>query len=446
MKELKCPQCGTMFTIDEADYASILNQVKNNEFEKELKRRMDELKVRADIELEAERARNERETEKRLAEQLAELSKRESEIAKLKEQLNSVSQLKEMELKNMLAGKDQEIIALKASIAESDSRIKLAVMQEQSKSLEQMREKDNVITELRNAVRNEKNEALIRESNLKQQHQAELRIAEERLEAYRNLKSKLSTKMLGETLEGHCSTSFETYLRPHMPQAYFGKDNEVVEGTKGDFVYRNFDNGTEFISIMFEMKNEADDTVKKHKNTDFLDKLDKDRRKKGCEYAVLVSLLESDSELYNNGIVDMSHHYEKMYVVRPQFFVPIITLLTQAARKNVEYKKELEAARRQSVDITKFEDELADFKDKFGRNYRLASEKFQTAISEIDKSIDHLQKIKSALIGSENNLRLANEKAESLTIKKLTKDNPTMKQKFDEAREENKVTYEVVED
>ena len=230
-----------------------------------------------------------------------------------------------------------------------------------------------------------------------------------------------------------------------MPEVYFDKDNTIAEGTKGDFIFRDFIEGIEYISIMFEMKNEADESKNKKKNIEFLDKLDKDRRKKGCEYAILVSTLESDSELYNQGIVNMSHRYEKMYVVRPQFFIPIITLLSQAAKKNVEYKMELEAARRQSIDITNFEDKLADFKDKFGKNYRLASEKFQTAISEIDKSIDHLQKIKSALLGSENNLRLANDKAEELTIRKLTYGNPTIQEKLRQAKQEQKASYEVVE-
>jgi hypothetical protein len=260
------------------------------------------------------------------------------------------------------------------------------------------------------------------------------------------MKAKQSTKMLGETLEEHCSIEFEQSLRPYMPEVYFDKDNAVVEGTKGDFIFRDYVDGMEYISIMFEMKNEADESKTKKKNVDFLDKLDKDRRKKGCEYAILVSTLESDNELYNKGIVNMSHRYEKMYVVRPQFFIPIITLLSQAAKKNVEYKVELEAARRQSIDITDFEDKLKDFKDKFGKNYRLASEKFQTAISEIDKSIDHLQKIKDALLGSENNLRLACDKAEDLTIRKLTWGNPTMKEKFREAKQQKDASYVVVED
>ena len=242
--------------------------------------------------------------------------------------------------------------------------------------------------------------------------------------------------MVGESLENHCSTQYDTYLRAMMPNAYFEKDNEVVDGTKGDFVFRDFDGGLEYVSIMFEMKNENDTTANRHKNEDFLKKLDEDRRKKGCEYAVLVSLLEPDSELYNNGIVDMSHRYEKMYVVRPQCFIPIISLLVQASRKSLDYKRQLAIAQSKEVDVTNFETRLNDFKEKFGRNYRLASEKFQKAIEDIDKSIDFLQKTKANLLSSENNLRLANDKAEELTIRRLTYQNPTMKAKFDKAEEE----------
>lgn len=316
--------------------------------------------------------------------------------------------------------------------------------------------KEQAIATLQNSILNEKRESKSREKAIKEQYEGEMRISkeqylnelrykEEQIAFYRDMKAKQSTKMLGETLEEHCAIEFEQSLRPHMPEAYFDKDNTITEGTKGDFIFRDFIEGIEYISIMFEMKNEADESKNKKKNIEFLDKLDKDRRKKGCEYAILVSTLESDSELYNQGIVNMSHRYEKMYVVRPQFFIPIITLLSQAAKKNVEYKMELEAARRQSIDITNFEDKLADFKDKFGKNYRLASEKFQTAISEIDKSIDHLQKIKSALLGSENNLRLANDKAEELTIRKLTYGNPTIQEKLRQAKQEQKASYEVVE-
>ena len=305
--------------------------------------------------------------------------------------------------------------------------------------------KEQAIASLKNSIESGKREAESREKAIKdqyegklrdseEQHKHQMRYAEDQIAFYRDMKAKQSTKMLGETLEEHCSIEFEQSIRPYMPGAFFEKDNAVVEGTKGDFIFRDYAGGEEYISIMFEMKNEADDSKTKKKNEDFLEKLDKDRRKKGCEYAILVSMLESDNELYNQGIVNVSHRYEKMYVVRPQFFVPIITLLTQAAKKNVQYLLELKTARQQSIDITEFEDKLADFKDKFGKNYRLASERFQTAIAEIDKSIDHLQKIKSALLGSENHLRLANDKAEELTIRKLTYGNPTMQEKFRLAR------------
>ena len=257
-------------------------------------------------------------------------------------------------------------------------------------------------------------------------------MAQEQIDYYKDLKTRMSTKMVGETLEVHCSTLFNQLLRPIMPNAYFEKDNDASGGSKGDFIFRDSDNGQEYVSIMFEMKNEMDETSTKHKNEDFFKKLDQDRREKHCEFAVLVSLLEPDSELYNGGIVDVSHRYEKMYVIRPQFFIPLITLLVQTSKKSIEYQRQLAVARSQSVDVSRFEDQLNDFKDKFGKNYRLASAKFQTAIDEIDKSIQHLQKIKDSLIGSKNNLRLANEKADALTIKKLTRGNPTMKAKFDE--------------
>ena len=256
----------------------------------------------------------------------------------------------------------------------------------------------------------------------------------EQVDYYKDLKTKMSTKMVGETLEQHCSIEFEQYIRPMMPDAYFAKDNDAADGSKGDFIFRDSEDGTEYISIMFEMKNEMDTTASKHKNDDFLKKLDEDRRKKGCEFAVLVSLLEADNDLYNNGIVDKSHLYPKMYVIRPQFFVPFINLLVQTSKKTLEYKKQLILAQSKEVDVTNFENQLEEFKDRFGKNFRLASEKFRTAIDEIDKTIDHLQKVRKALVGSEDNLRLANDKAEALTIRKLTFKNPTMKAKFEEAR------------
>lgn len=427
MKEVICPQCHTAFTIDENNYASIVKQIRDAEFESELARRLEEISARFAEKVENVKLHCKEEYESELAKQRVAISEREGQIAQLNAKLEG-----------------------------ADLQLRSALLEEQNRIKDELFAKENTILNLRNIIVSEKREAENRERGIREQHERELhstkeqfgnqlRYAEEQIAFYRDMKAKQSTKMLGETLEEHCAIEFEQSLRPYMPGAYFEKDNEVVDNTKGDFVFRDFANGEEYISIMFEMKNEADETKTKKKNEDFLEKLDKDRRKKGCEYAILVSMLESDNELYNKGIVNMSHRYDKMYVVRPQFFVPIITLLTQAAKKNVEYMLELKAARQQSIDITDFEDKLADFKDKFGRNYRLASEKFQTAITEIDKSIDHLQKIKSALLGSENNLRLANDKAEELTIRKLTYGNPTMQEKFRQAKDEKDTTYSVVE-
>ena len=294
--------------------------------------------------------------------------------------------------------------------------------------------------ELRSSLELEKKEAEINKASLIRQYEEQQKTMQEQIEYYKDLKTRLSTKMVGETLEQHCSIEFEQSIRPMMPNAYFEKDNIASDGTKGDFIFRDSEDGTEYISIMFEMKNEMDTTATKHKNEDFLKKLDEDRRKKGCEFAVLVSLLEADNELYNGGIVNKSHLYPKMYVIRPQFFVPFINLLVQTSKKSLEYKKQLLLAQSKEVDVTNFEKQLEDFKDKFGNNCRLASEKFLTAIDEIDKTIEHLQKVRAALSGSERNLRLANDKVEALTIRKLTYKNPTMKVKFDEARKINDKT------
>ncbi len=435
MKELKCPKCGTPFTIDEADYASIVNQVKNSEFNRELDRRVSELNSRIAAEREAERLRGEQLMERRLAEQRDQMLKRDGEIIRLKEQLSGMEQAKELELQGKIADKDVEIANLKAHIDNMKNSVRIAVMEEQSKSLEQLRNKDNEILELRNAVQNERNEATIRENSLRDQHRAELRAAEEQVSFYKDMKRRMSTKMVGETLEEHCATTFEMLLRPHMPYATFEKDNKTVSGTKGDFIYRDYDDDIEYISIMFEMKNEMDTTEKKHKNEEFFAKLHEDRCKKGCEYAVLVSTLEAESELYNNGIVDVSHRYDKMFVVRPQFFVPIITLLTQAARRSIEYRRELAIARSQSIDITNFEQKLEGFKTSINKNVTKAHTQFEAAIKAIDDSIKKLQTVKEQLTSSGRNLRLANDGAMDLTIRKLTYKNPTMQQMFkDEKR------------
>lgn len=428
MKELKCPKCGTAITIDEADYAAILQQVRGAEFDAELKRRESELRAMY-------KAQNDAELERRLAEQRDQMNKQQQEIAKLREQAANVATTKELEAQRLIAERDARIAELSASIANVDNAIKVAVMEEKSRVMTQLQDKDLEIARLRNDIKNEKNEAIIRENNLRESHKSELQIKQQEVEFYRDLKSRLSTKMLGETLEEHCFNSFENQLRPYMQSAYFQKDNTVVDGTKGDFIYRNYDGDTEYISIMFEMKNEADTTATKHKNVDFFKKLDDDRHKKNCEYAVLVSMLEPESDLYNGGIVDVSHHYDKMYVVRPQFFVPIITLLTQAAKKSIDFRRELEVARSQSLDVTRFEEKLINFQTDFNGNVTKAHSQYEAAIKAIDASIKNLEDVKDKLKRSGNNLRIANEKAMDLTIRKLTYKNPTMKDMFAEARE-----------
>ena len=297
--------------------------------------------------------------------------------------------------------------------------------------------KDMEIAELRNMSTLSKSQSELEKNAIREEYETKLKLAQQQVDYYKDMKARLSTKMIGETLELHCSNVFNGQMRPMFPNAYFEKDNDISGGTKGDFIFRDYEDGTEYISIMFEMKNEADTTATKHKNEDFFKKLDDDRKAKGCEYAVLVSLLEPDNDLYNNGIVDVSYRYDKMYVIRPQFFMPIITLLVNASKKSLEYKKELAIAKNQSLDITNFEEKLLEFKEKFGKNYELASRRFREAIKEIDKSIDALNKTKEALLSSENNLRLANDKADELTIRKLTYKNPTMKALFDEARIQN---------
>lgn len=428
MKELKCPKCGTAITIDEADYAAILQLVRGAEFDAELKRRESELRAMY-------KAQNDAELERRLAEQRDQMNKQQQEIAKLREQAANVATTKELEAQRLIAERDARIAELSASVANVDNAIKVAVMEEKSRVMTQLQDKDLEIARLRNDIKNEKNEAIIRENNLRESHKSELQIKQQEVEFYRDLKSRLSTKMLGETLEEHCFNSFENQLRPYMQSAYFQKDNTVVDGTKGDFIYRNYDGDTEYISIMFEMKNEADTTATKHKNVDFFKKLDDDRHKKNCEYAVLVSMLEPESDLYNGGIVDVSHHYDKMYVVRPQFFVPIITLLTQAAKKSIDFRRELEVARSQSLDVTRFEEKLINFQTDFNGNVTKAHSQYEAAIKAIDASIKNLEDVKDKLKRSGNNLRIANEKAMDLTIRKLTYKNPTMRDMFAEVRE-----------
>ena len=419
MKELKCPKCGSVFSVDEADYAFILGQVKNQEFEAELRRRM------ADID------------SRHKAEQQVEAAKKDAEIAQLRSRLETITAQKDNERNLALAAKEQQITRLNATIEQHQSNLQIALLNKQRETQEIIQRKDSQIQQLKSNADLEKSQAQIRESELIKRHQHELQAKQELVEYYKDLKTRMSTKMVGETLEIHCSTLFNQLLRPVMPFAYFEKDNDATDGTKGDFIFRDSEGGTEYVSIMFEMKNEMDTTATKHKNEDFLKKLDEDRRKKNCEFAVLVSLLEPESELYNGGIVDMSHRYPKMYVIRPQFFIPLITLLVQTSKKSLEYKRQLLLAQSKEVDVTNFENKLLDFKTKFGRHYELASKKFDDAIKQIDDTIAKLLKVKENLLGSENNLRLANQDTEELTIRKLTYKNPTMKAKFDEARKEN---------
>ena len=457
MKNITCPQCGTVFSIDEADYASIVSQIRGIEFDTEISRRLEEISERQEAQSQAREAQAAQEHQQQLSAKDKVIGEKDGEISRLKAELGAMGDKQKLAVGTAVANKEKEIAALKADLAKKESDIQVAVLQEKQKAQEAIRFKEAEIAKLRTdaqvaaseaslretGIRSElegklqlaKSEAALQEKSLREDYESKLKVAQEQVDYYKDLKAKMSTKMVGETLETHCSTIFNGEMRPMFPNAYFEKDNDTSEGSKGDFIFRDYESGTEYISIMFEMKNEADETATKHKNEDFFRKLDADRNAKGCEYAVLVSLLEPDSELYNGGIVDVSHRYPKMYVIRPQFFKAMITLLVNAAKKTIDYQRQLAIARSQSIDVTNFEGQLEAFKDAFGRNYRLASEKFKTAIEEIDKSIAHLQKIKDALIGSQNNLRLANDKADNLTIKRLTRGNPTMKAKFDEARQ-----------
>ena len=424
--ELKCPNCGTVFQIDEQDYESIVKQIRDKEFEREINVREQQYKNDKEQALKLAEAK----AEKDLAD---ELNKKELEIASLKNELK----LKETETQNRLEKKYSEELNRKVvEITELKNEIKLKDTEKELALKDIVNEKDKEIDSLNTKLESNKNEFLVKEQSLKDKYEEKIKDKDEQIAYYKDFKARQSTKMVGESLEQHCNNEFNK-LRPLFKNVYFEKDNDARTGSKGDFIFRETDDdGTEIISIMFEMKNEADETATKHKNEDFFKELDKDRKEKNCEYAVLVSLLEIDNDYYNNGIVDVSHKYEKMYVVRPQFFIPLITLLRGSAMNSLSYKKQLEIVQNQNVDISRFEENMNNFKDAFGRNYRLASEKFRKAIEEIDKTIDHLQKTKEALLSSENNLRLANNKAEDLTIKKLTSGNPTMQQMFEELKNE----------
>ena len=434
MKELKCPNCQHVFKVDEDLFESLANQVRNAAFDDEVCRRTDDIRQRISIEFQAKAKEIENNFSRRLSEKDMDLVKRDSELRSARERLESLSREKEAEFDKKIAASNVEIERLKAIIDRNDSDRQIALLEERQATAEKLRLKDNEIADLRTSAATERNKAIERENNLKQQHSLELRQKQELIDYYKELKARMSTKMIGESLEIHCQNEVNRLRAMMYPNAYFDKDNDASDGTKGDFIFRDYADGVEYISIMFEMKNENDTTATKHRNEDFFAKLDRDRNKKGCEYAVLVSMLEADNDLYNEGIVDVSYRYPKMFVIRPQFFMSVISMLSQASRKSAGYMRQLEDARRQSIDVTNFEQQLNLFREGFDRNYRLASEKFRSAIEGIDKSIASLQKIKDALLSSENNLRLANDKAEALTIKKLTRGNPTMKVKFDEAR------------
>lgn len=408
MQELRCPKCGEVFQVDETGYEQIAQQVRDREFAKELERREKERDVRQTQEME-----------------LLQMQKEKEYAAGIREKDAEISQ------------KVQQIMQLQAKISAMETEKKLAVAEAVEKKTEELSAKMTEIANLKGELKSKETESRLNEKSLQEQYEEKLRQKEEQIEYYKDFKARQSTKMIGESLEQHCLTQFNSIRMTAFPNAYFEKDNDARTGSKGDFIYReSSEDGTEFISIMFEMKNEADTTATKHKNEDFFKELDKDRKEKGCEYAILVSLLEIDNDLYNNGIVDVSYRYPKMYVIRPQFFIPMITLLRNAAKNSLSYREELQNVRSQQIDISHFEENMNAFKEGFARNYRLASEKFAAAIEEIDKTIDHLQKTKAALLSSENNLRLANNKAEELSIKKLTKNAPSIRRMFDERKSE----------
>lgn len=429
MNEIKCPNCGTTFQINESEYEKIVKQIKNKEFEKELTIREKEYKL--DKENEVLKVKTQ------IKEQLTqELNQKEIQITKLKQEV----EIKETETKNKLDKEYTstinnlkiEIEKLKGELSKKDAENKLKVEETTTK-------KDKEIQELTSKLDIKTKEYELQEKNIKEKYESKLKDKDEQIAYYKDFKARQSTKMIGESLEQHCLASFNR-LRPLFTNSYFEKDNDAKTGSKGDFIFRDYDEeGNEIVSIMFEMKNEADATATKHKNEDFLKELDKDRKEKNCEYAVLVSLLEIENEYYNDGIVDVSHYYDKMYVIRPQFFIPLITLIRNLAQKTTTYKKELETIKNQNIDITHFEENILKFKDAFGRNYRLASERFTKAIEEIDKTIDHLQKTKEHLLKTNDNLRLANNKAEDLTIKKLTTNSPTVRKMFEDQNEKEKL-------
>ncbi|MBP5202157.1 DUF2130 domain-containing protein [bacterium] len=429
MEEIKCPKCGTVFKVDESGFAAIVKQIRDREFEKELKNKEDQFRTEAEQNKKIAQMEFEKDLQKKITEKENEILRIKAESERKNAELKAKIEGFENEKKLAVAAKDLEINNLKN---EMQSEKNLA----EAKKQNALQAQEKQIADLKNSLELAKKERELSENAMREQYSAQLALKDDEIARIKDFKTKFSTKMVGEDLEQFCWNEFNKVRTAAYRNSYFEKDNEAVreegeaKGTKGDFIFREkSEDGTEFISIMFEMKNESDTTASKHKNEDFLDTLDKNRTKKNCEYAVLVSMLEQDNDFYNSGIVE-SYRYPKMYIIRPQFFLPIISLLRNAALDSLNYRKQLSEVKNQNIDISSFEDDLAKFKESFGRNYRLASEKFKTAIDEIDKTIVHLNKIKESLIGSENNLRIANNKAEDLTVKKLTRNNPTMAEKF----------------
>ncbi len=466
MKEIKCPHCGQLFTIDESNYDSIVKQIRDHEFYDELKKRETEYNEKLELQKELVTKDLMGKAAVKLNEQKAEIESLKNQLklvekehenelnlktSSLKEEINTLNATRQGEIDKITTSKDIEISELKskANATVLDLKSKIEVLNQQvkngdtekelavNKAISELKEtKDLEINKAKNELEIYKSEMANKFDSMKDSYEQQLSAKQELVDYYKDFKTKMSTKMIGESLEQHCANEFNKNRMGMFRNAYFEKDNEVVEGSKGDFVFRDFDeDGVEIISIMFEMKNEADTTSTKHKNEDFFDKLDKDRNRKKCEYAVLVSLLENDSELYNEGIVDVSYRYPKMYVIRPQFFIPLITLLRNAALNATEYKKQLLIEKNNNLDIAHFEENMENFKVAFGKNFETASKKFSTAIDEIDKTIDHLKKVKENLLSSDRQLRLANDKAQDLTIKKLTKNAPSLAEKFKENKE-----------
>ena len=431
MKEIICPNCNKTFAVDESGYNAIVQQVRSKEFESELQARLQVMKQEKIAEINRMKAEADLSHQKTIAD-------RDAEIEKLRFQVTNEKNERALAIEKAVKTRDEEILTLKAKVSEADTVKELAIAQAIEKKNKELTDAETRIQKLQGELESSDARHMLELRNKETLYQEQTRLHEAEIERLKDYKLSLSTKMLGESLEQHCQNAFNQIRTTAFPNCYFEKDNEVSKesGSKGDYIFRDYVDGIECVSIMFDMKNEADATAAKKTNESFLKELDKDRREKNCEYAVLVSMLEQDNELYNNGIVDMSFRYPKTYVIRPQFFVPLISILSNEAKKNADVKKQLIAAQNQQIDVTHFQDNLQHFKEDFDRNYSLASKKFQDAISQIDQTIAHLQKVKDDLLGSENNLRIANAKAEKLTVVKLIKGNPTMQQLFADAQKE----------